>query len=37
MRAGVVNHDIVFESQGISGDGLKDTDFVGELINYVIL
>jgi len=37
MRTGVVNHNIVYESQQFQGDGLRDNEFVGELISYVIL
>ena len=37
MKTGVVNHNIVYESQQFKGDGLDDNEFVGELVNYVIL
>lgn len=37
MRTGVVNHDIVYDSQQQSGEFINDSHFVGELVNYVIL
>lgn len=36
MRSGVVNHDIVYDTQ-TKTDNLNKGNFVGELINYVIL
>jgi hypothetical protein len=37
MRTAVVNHDIVYASQDVKGGKLGTNDFVGELVNYVIL
>lgn len=40
MRSGVVNHDIVYESMDgtpSTHESLIKNDFVGELVNYVIL
>lgn len=37
MRTGVVNHEIVYDSQQNSGEYVHDAQFVGELVNYVIL
>lgn len=37
LRTGVVNHDLVYASQKYHEGGLADNEFVGELINYVVL
>lgn len=37
LRTGVVNHGIVYDSQQIKGEFVHDAQFVGELVNYVIL
>jgi len=37
VRTGVVNHDLVYASQEYASKELRTNDFVGELVNYVIL
>ena len=37
LRTGIVNHDLIYDSQKQKQDNLSNTSFVGELINYIIL
>jgi len=36
LRAAVVNHNVVYDSQAQEGVGMKGAQFVGELVSYLI-